>query len=320
MFERYTESARRAIFFARYEASSFGSLEITSAALLLGILREDKTLAMELGADAVVAIRKEVQLLSPKREKVSTSVDLPLSQESKRALAYGVEEAEKLNHKPIGTPHLVLGLLRVENCLAAELLRKHGITLEQCREFARETLPDSTPLARAAIFERREPAPAAPPQTSLESAIYDLRQLVDNTESRLRVYADAYGDRRLQDRSWTRKEALGHLIDWAIAHERWVTQVLTEPKFAAAAHPAFAYPDDAAVAVQHYADFPWSDTLDLWVSLNRLLIHVLARVPEEKLQVPCRIGSAEPIPFSKLVEIYIEHCEDIAAQILARSE
>ena len=104
--------------------------------MLLGILREDKTLAMELGADALVAIRKEVQLLSPKREKVSTSVDLPLSQESKRALVYGVEEAERLNHEPIGTPHLVLGLLRVENCLAAELLRKHGITLEQCREFA----------------------------------------------------------------------------------------------------------------------------------------------------------------------------------------
>jgi hypothetical protein len=58
--------------------------------------------------------------------------------------------------------------------------------------------------------------------------------------------------------------------------------------------------------------------VDLWVSLNRLLIHVLARVPEEKLQTPCRMGTAEPIPFSKVVEIYIEHCEDIVARILAR--
>jgi hypothetical protein len=316
LFERYTERARRSIFFARYESSQFGSPEITSADLLLGVLREDKTVVAQLGGfETLTAIRREVEQLAPKRQKVSTSVDLPLSQELKRVLAFAAEEAERLNHRHIDSSHLVLGLLREEDSLAAKLLRKYGMTLEKCREIARQALPESTPPERVVVFERREPAPVAPPGTPLESAIYDLRQLVNNTETRLRGYADPYGDRRLHGKSWSRKEALGHLIDWAIAHERWVTQVLMESKLVGA-----AYPDEAAVTVQHYADFPWPETVDLWALLNRLLIHVLARVPGEKLEVPCRVGTADPVPLSTLVEIYIEHCEDIVAQILAPSD
>jgi len=316
LFERYTERARRSIFFARYECSQFGSLEITSAELLLGILREDVAVVAQLGGfETLTAIRREVEQFAPRRPGVSTSVDLPLSHELRRALAFAAEEAERLNHRQIDSSHLVLGLLREEDSLAAKLLRKYGMTLEKCQEIARQALPGSTPPERVVVFERREPAPVAPPDTSLGAAIHDLRQLVDSTEARLRGYADPYGDRRLHGKSWSRKEALGHLIDWAIVHERWVTQVLTEPKLVVA-----AYPGEAAVAVQHYAGFPWPETVDLWVSLNRLLIHVLARVPEEKLQVPCRAGTADPVPLSTLVEIYIEHCEDIVAQILARSD
>jgi Clp amino terminal domain, pathogenicity island component/DinB superfamily len=313
LFERSTQRVRRSIFFARYESSQFGSPEITSAELLLGVLREDKTVAAQLGGfRTLAAIRKEVEQLAPKRPSNATSVGKPLSHESKRALAFAAEEAERLNHQQIDSSHLVLGLLREEDSLAAKLLRKYGMTLERCREIARQALPASPPSERVVVFERREPAPVVGPDTSLGAAIYDLRQLVDSTEARLRGYADPYGDRRLHGKSWSRKEALGHLIDWAIVHERWVTQVLTGSKLIAA-----AYPDEAAVAVQHYAGFPWPEIVDLWVLLNRLLIHVLARVPEEKLEAPCHVGTADPVPLSKLVEIYIEHCADIAAQILA---
>ncbi len=121
MFERYTERARRSIFFARYEASVFGTMEITSEELLLGILREDKSIAMLLNAGAAEAIRKEIEAHAPaKGERVSTSVDLPLSQESKRSLAYAAEEAERLSHKHIDTPHLLLGLLRVDDLPGSE--------------------------------------------------------------------------------------------------------------------------------------------------------------------------------------------------------
>ena len=91
MFERYTEKARRVIFFARYEASQFGSPYIETEHLLLGLLREDKALANRFlrSSAALESIRKQIEAHTTIREKVSTSVDLPLSHECKRVLAYG---------------------------------------------------------------------------------------------------------------------------------------------------------------------------------------------------------------------------------------
>lgn len=135
MFERYTEKARRTIFFGRYEASQFGSPYIESEHLLLGLLREDKALAHTfLLHGGVESIRKDVEGQTVIREKVSTSVDLPLSNESKRILAYATEEADTLSHKYVGTGHLFLGVLREQDCFAAKLLRERGIALEMARE------------------------------------------------------------------------------------------------------------------------------------------------------------------------------------------
>ena len=136
MFERYTEKARRVIFFARYEASQFGSPYIETEHLLLGLLREDKALTNRFlrSHGSIESIRKQIEGRTAIREKVSTSVDLPLSQESKRVLAYAAEEAERLAHKHIGTEHLLLGLLREEKCFAAEVLHERGLRLSTLRE------------------------------------------------------------------------------------------------------------------------------------------------------------------------------------------
>src|SRR6266487_2979150 len=135
MFERYTEKARRVIFFARYEASQYGSPYIESEHLLLGILREDKALTKRfLRSVSVESIRKQIDSQTTVRAKTSTSVDLPLSDESKRVLAYAAEEAERLGHKHIGTEHLLLGLLREEKSFAAEILQERGLRLSTMRE------------------------------------------------------------------------------------------------------------------------------------------------------------------------------------------
>ncbi len=136
MFERYTEKARRVIFFARYEASQFGSPYIETEHLLLGLLREDKALTNRFlrSHASIDSIRKQIEGHATIREKVSTSVDLPLSHECKRVLAYAAEEAERLSHKHIGTEHLLLGLLREEKCFAAEILRERGLRLSTVRE------------------------------------------------------------------------------------------------------------------------------------------------------------------------------------------
>src|ERR1041384_8233834 len=103
MFERYTEKARRVIFFSRYEASQFGSPYIETEHLLLGLLREDATIAQRFlrSACSTQSIRGNIERNALIREKISTSVDLPLSNESKRVLAYSAEEAERLGHRHI---------------------------------------------------------------------------------------------------------------------------------------------------------------------------------------------------------------------------
>ncbi len=151
MFERYTEKARRVIFFARYEASQFGSPYIETEHLLLGLLREDKALANRFlrSHAAIESIRKQIESQTTIREKVSTSVDLPLSHECKRVLAYAAEEAERLSHKHIGTEHLLLGLLREEKSFAAEILHERGLRLSQVREEVARTSSEKQASSRA---------------------------------------------------------------------------------------------------------------------------------------------------------------------------
>jgi len=155
MFERYTEKARRVIFFARYEASQFGSPYIETEHLLLGVIREDKALTNRFlrAPGAVEAIRKQIEEQTMVREKVSTSVDLPLSNENKRVLAYAAEEAALLSHKHIGTEHLLLGILREEKCFAAAILNEHGVRISSAREILRDS---GEPLA-----DRPSPGPGS---------------------------------------------------------------------------------------------------------------------------------------------------------------
>lgn len=134
MFEKYTEKARRVIFFARYESSQFGSSCIETEHLLLGLLREDRSLATRFRPATPEDIRKRIEADTVVRKKVSTSVDLPLSDESRRVLGYAAEEAERLSHRHIGTEHLLLGLLRDEKCFAARILHEHFIRLSGVRE------------------------------------------------------------------------------------------------------------------------------------------------------------------------------------------
>src|ERR1039458_4545368 len=151
MFERYTEKARRVISFARYAASQSGSPNIETEHLLLGLLREDKALLTNrfLRSDASVEfIRKQIEGHTAIREKVSTSVDLPLSNECKRVLAYAAEEVERLSHKHIGTEHLLLGLLREEKCFAAEILHERGLRLPTIREELARTSQEKAQLQR----------------------------------------------------------------------------------------------------------------------------------------------------------------------------
>ena len=136
MFERYTEKARRVIFFARYEASQYGSMSIETEHLLLGLMREDHALVRKFLRDkgGERSIRDEIESQITRGERPSTAVEIPVSAECKRILNLGAEESERLGSQHVGTEHLLLGILREENCFAARLLTERGLTLAWLRE------------------------------------------------------------------------------------------------------------------------------------------------------------------------------------------
>src|SRR6266852_2999810 len=114
MFERYTEMARRVIFFARYEASQFGASMIEPEHLLLGLSREDKPLFARFltdGKQSIESIRGQIKQRSSSKDWIPTSVELPLAPETKQALFYAHEESDRLGERHIGTEHVLLGLV-----------------------------------------------------------------------------------------------------------------------------------------------------------------------------------------------------------------
>ncbi len=176
MFERYTQKARQTIFFARYEASHYSSPYIETEHILLGLLRVDKPLSNRfLRSEGVVeSIRKQIDAHSMPGERVPTSVDLPLSEESKRVLAYAAEEAERLRNNHIGNEHILLSLLREETCFAAAILHERGLRLGVVRE-ALATSPHSVDdpnvpqIPAAALIITSEPRGA---EIEIDGAFY----------------------------------------------------------------------------------------------------------------------------------------------------
>ncbi|HEY1336645.1 MAG TPA: Clp protease N-terminal domain-containing protein [Bryobacteraceae bacterium] len=304
MFERYNEPARRSIFFARYEASAAPTGCIETEHLLLGLLREDPLLRGLVPLPAVDKFRGAVAEKYKDRPHLPTSLDMPLSQDCRRALSYAAEEAHRLHSKPILPGHLAMGLLRIEDCAAAAFLRENGIDLEKFRQVVWSAEPPP-------------PAPDRPREADWEEAPETARRLYELVRTAERELLDPQIDPgvRLKRRPWTRKEAVGHMIDRAAAHQQWLARALTEPRVNAA-----GYPGEEWVAVQQYGDMQWLDLVNTWIRLNELLVEVLKRVPEQRLETPCRIGIDEPIPLKTLLEHYVGYTGDVLAEILMKGQ
>jgi quinol monooxygenase YgiN len=150
MFERYTERARRVLFFARYEASQLGSDSIATEHMLLGVIREGKGITSRLFARAhvnVADVRQEVERRAVPRERVPVSAEIPFDAELQRVLRFTAEEADRLGQAYVGTEHLLLGLLRADGSTAATILSEKGMALEGVRADIKDL------LSRAVSFE-----------------------------------------------------------------------------------------------------------------------------------------------------------------------
>src|SRR5713101_92631 len=139
MFERYTEKARRVIFFARYEATQYGSRQIETEHLLLGLIRESAAaLQAILPANISLAnIRQKIELSTIRHKtRISTSVEIPLSIHSTNILRHASGEADRLRDRHIGPEHRLLGMLREEAGLGFQVLREFGVDLDASRATA----------------------------------------------------------------------------------------------------------------------------------------------------------------------------------------
>jgi ATP-dependent Clp protease ATP-binding subunit ClpC len=134
-FEAYSPKARRAIFHARQEAVELGSPYIESEHLLLGLMEEgEEFLELFFGSkEAAATVRGEVEANSRVREKAAAETDLPLSNECKRALAYGAEEAERHAKEQISVEHLLFGLLREIGSFGSQMMIERGADPDRIR-------------------------------------------------------------------------------------------------------------------------------------------------------------------------------------------
>ncbi len=146
MFERYTEQARRALFFARYEAFQRGSPEIETEHVLLALFRDEQSVTMRVFARARLSredIGRLVDARTSQHAPLSESSEVPFSQETIRALRYAAQEADRLLHGHVGTEHLLLGLFRENRCTAASILGELGLRIDAVRDQIVEMLSAS---------------------------------------------------------------------------------------------------------------------------------------------------------------------------------
>jgi len=113
--------------------------------------------------------------------------------------------------------------------------------------------------------------------------------------------------------AWAKKQELGHLIDSAANnHVRFVRGAL-DPEYRGPGYDAEAW-----VALHGYADLPWTMLVDFWERYNRLLVELVARIPEERLSTVCIIGEGQPVTLGFVIQDYVRHLKHHLDHLLGR--
>ncbi len=158
MFERFTDRARKVMALANQEAQRFNHEYIGTEHILLGLVKEGSGVGANVLKNLDVDLRKvrlEVEKLVKRGPDMVTMGRLPQTPRAKKVIEYAIEEARSLNHNYVGTEHLLLGLLREQDGVAAQVLMNLGLRLEDVREEVLNLL--------GAGIETEEGGPPAPP-------------------------------------------------------------------------------------------------------------------------------------------------------------
>ena len=173
MHDKFTERVRKVIFLAREEASRLQHDSIGTEHLLLGLLREGEGIAAtvlnNLGLDLDV-IRHAVESMVAQTGGTLTIGEIPFTSNAKRVLELAVDEARQLNHTYIGTEHLLLGLIREGEGVAAKVLTDMGVDRKKVRDETLKLLGGAPTAAQGEGEEKGE-------TPSLDQFGRDLTQL-----------------------------------------------------------------------------------------------------------------------------------------------
>ena len=159
-FEKFTERARRVLTLAQEEAQHFSHSYIGTEHILLGLVREEEGVAARVLTNLGVVltkVRSAVEFIIGRGEK-SSSGEVGLSPRAKRVIELAIDEARQLGHNYIGTEHLLLGLLREGEGIAASVLDSFGITLERARAETVRILSQSAIRSKPTRTTSRTPA------------------------------------------------------------------------------------------------------------------------------------------------------------------
>jgi len=137
MYERFTDRARKVMQLANQEAQRFNHEYVGTEHVLLGLVKEGSGVAANVLKNLDVDLRKirvEVEKIVQSGPDMVTMGKLPQTPRAKKVIEYAIEEARNLNHNYVGTEHLLLGLLREQEGVAAQVLMNLGLKLEEVRE------------------------------------------------------------------------------------------------------------------------------------------------------------------------------------------
>jgi len=148
---------------------------------------------------------------------------------------------------------------------------------------------------------------------SAKKLALELEAVIQREAPLLRAFSDTHAEHRPRAGGWSRKEELGHLIDSAVNnHMHFVRAPLAET------FEGPGYAQDAWVKAHGYHEFAWTKLIEWWAQHNSLLVAVTARIADEKLATPCRIGASEPVTLGFVIEDYILHMQHHLDQIIGR--
>ncbi|HUN82340.1 MAG TPA: ATP-dependent Clp protease ATP-binding subunit, partial [Phycisphaerae bacterium] len=165
MFERFTDRARKVMALANQEAQRFNHEYIGTEHILLGLVKEGSGVGANVLKNLEVDLRKvrlEVEKLVKSGPDMVTMGKLPQTPRAKKVIEYAIEEARNLNHNYVGTEHLLLGLLREQDGVAAQVLMNLGIKLEEVREEVLNLLGAGAESEEAAAPGGSAPSGGAP--------------------------------------------------------------------------------------------------------------------------------------------------------------